>query len=31
VVLLEILKLRRIREWGIWRQEAERRRARKTA
>lgn len=31
VLLLEILKLRRVREWGIWRREAERRRERKTA
>jgi UDP-GlcNAc:undecaprenyl-phosphate GlcNAc-1-phosphate transferase len=31
IVLLEILKLRRIREWGIWRREAERRRERRTA
>ena len=31
VVLLEILKLRRIREWGIWRREGERRRERRTA
>jgi UDP-GlcNAc:undecaprenyl-phosphate GlcNAc-1-phosphate transferase len=31
VLLLEILKLRRIREWGLWRREAERRRERRTA
>ncbi len=31
VLLLEILKLRRVREWGIWRREAEGRRARKSA
>ena len=31
VLLLEILKLRRVREWGIWRREGERRRERKTA
>lgn len=31
VLLLEILKLRRVREWGVWRREAERRRERKTA
>ena len=31
VVLLEILKLRRIREWGIWRREGERRRERRSA
>ena len=31
VPLLEILKLRRIREWGIWRRESERRRERRTA
>jgi UDP-GlcNAc:undecaprenyl-phosphate GlcNAc-1-phosphate transferase len=31
VILLEILKLRRIREWGIWRRQAEERRQRKTA
>jgi UDP-GlcNAc:undecaprenyl-phosphate GlcNAc-1-phosphate transferase len=31
VVLLEILKLRRVREWGIWRREAERRRERRSA
>ena len=31
VLLLEILKLRRIRGWGIWRREAEGRQARKSA
>jgi UDP-GlcNAc:undecaprenyl-phosphate GlcNAc-1-phosphate transferase len=31
VLLLEILKLRRIREWTVWRREADRRRERKTA
>ena len=31
VVLLEILKLRRLREWGLWRREAERRRAERVA
>jgi UDP-GlcNAc:undecaprenyl-phosphate GlcNAc-1-phosphate transferase len=31
VIVLEILKLRRVRDWGIWRREAERRRERKTA
>ena len=31
VLLLEILKLRRVRGWGIWRREAEGRRARKSA
>ena len=31
VILLEILKLRRVRAWGIWQREAEARRARRTA
>jgi UDP-GlcNAc:undecaprenyl-phosphate GlcNAc-1-phosphate transferase len=31
VFLLEILKLRRVRAWGLWRREAEARRERKTA
>jgi UDP-GlcNAc:undecaprenyl-phosphate GlcNAc-1-phosphate transferase len=31
IFLLEILKLRRVREWGIWRREGERRRERRTA
>jgi UDP-GlcNAc:undecaprenyl-phosphate GlcNAc-1-phosphate transferase len=31
VILLEILKLGRVREWGIWRREAEQRRERRTA
>jgi UDP-GlcNAc:undecaprenyl-phosphate GlcNAc-1-phosphate transferase len=31
VLLLEILKLGKVREWGLWRREAERRRERKTA
>ena len=31
VLLLEILKLRRVRGWGIWRREADRRRERRTA
>ena len=31
VLLLEILKLRKVREWALWRREAEARRERKTA
>ena len=31
VLLLEILKLRRVREWGIWRRQAEERRQRRSA
>jgi UDP-GlcNAc:undecaprenyl-phosphate GlcNAc-1-phosphate transferase len=31
VILLEILKLRRVRAWGIWQREAEARRARRSA
>ncbi len=31
VLLLEILKLRRVRDWGIWRREADRRRDRRSA
>ena len=31
VILLEILKLRRVRAWGIWQREAEARRAQKSA